>query len=321
MPFFKISAVLFVLVSGGLQAGALETQEPQPLSIKVDVSLSNVAFIVRDKAGALTRDLKKEDIEVFEDGVLQEVKFFGRSNDLPLRLGLVVDGSGSQEQFTKQHKHDLETFLKTTITPQDSALLVCFGNHIRLVSGFSPSVPQLMDGLERFHRGARRFEELEPDDTRSAGTALFDAMYLTASKIMAPVAGARKALILFSDGEDNSSAHDLMDAIEAAQTSDSLFYTVRYTEPSRHGRLTARNRYGIREMDRLAAETGGAAFDASGGKDIARLLAQVGEELRSLYEVAYTSTNPARDGTFRKVVIHLKREGLAARAKPGYFAR
>jgi Ca-activated chloride channel homolog len=294
-------------------------QEPPPLSIKVDVNLINVAFIVRDTTGTLAQNLKKEDIEIFEDGVKQEVRFFGRSNDLPLRLGLIVDASGSQEKFTKEHKHHLETFLKATITPQDRALLVCFGNHVRVVSGFSASVADLMDGLERFHKGGREFPELEPDNTRSAGTALFDAMYLTSTEMMKPVPGARKALILFSDGEDNSSAHDLMDAIEAAQTSDSLVYTVRYTE-TKKGLLTARNRYGIREMDRLAGETGGAAFDAS-KKGVGGLLAQVGEELRSLYEVGYTSTNPVRDGTFRKVTIRSRQEGLTVRAKPGYYAR
>jgi VWFA-related protein len=73
-------------------------------------------------------------------------------------------------------------------------------------------------------------------------------------------------------------------------------------------------------MARLASETGGAAFDAS-RKDVGALLTQVGEELRSLYEIGYTSTNPARDGTFRKVTIRPKPEGLAVRAKPGYYAR
>jgi Ca-activated chloride channel homolog len=292
----------------------------EPVSIKVDVSLINIAFIVRDSAGALNTDLRKEDIEIFEDGVKQDVKFFSRSNDLPLRLGLVVDASGSQEKFTKQHQHDLEAFLRSTVTPNDRALLVCFGNHVRVVSGFSPSVPDLMDGLARFHKGAREFPELEPDDTRSAGTALFDALYLTSMEMMRPVPGARKALILFSDGEDNSSAHDLIDAIESAQNSDSLFYTVRYTEPTKKGRLTARNRYGIREMDRLAAETGGAAFDAS-KQEVGPLLARVGAELRSLYDVGYTTTNPVRDGSFRKVVIRVRRDGLTVRAKPGYYAR
>lgn len=301
------------------------------MSIQVDVSLINVAFIVLDSGGPdsggrdavakLGRNLTRDDIEVLEDGVKQEVRFFGRSDDLPLRLGLVVDASRSQEKFLKQHRRDLETFLRMTVTPRDCAMLVCFGNHIRVVSGFSASVPALMDSLERFHKGERHFPELEPDDTRTAGTALFDAMYLTAQSFQAvthPASGERKALILFSDGEDNSSAHDLPDAIQAAQAADALIYTVRYTE-SRKGRLTARNRYGMLEMGRLAAETGGAAFDAS-RKDVGTLLAQVGEELRSLYEVGYVSTNAARDGTFRKVVIRVRREGMTVRAKPGYYA-
>ena len=302
----------------GLLAATVLAQEP--ISIKVDVSLINVAFIVRDTAGALNVDLRKDDIEIYEDGVRQQVKFFSRSNELPLRLGLVVDASGSQQKFTKQHRHDLEKFLKATITPRDQALLVCFGNHVRVVSGFSGSVRNLMDGLDEFHKGRRDFPELEPDDTRAGGTALFDAMYLTSMELMKPAPGTRKALVLFSDGEDNSSAHDLMDAIDSAQNSDSLFYTVRYTEPSKKGRLTARNRYGIREMDRLALETGGVAFDAS-QHDLGKLLAQVGEELRSLYDVGYTTTNAARDGSFRKVVIKVKRDGLTVRAKPGYYAR
>jgi Ca-activated chloride channel family protein len=144
-------------------------QEPPPVSIKVDVNLINVAFIVRDTAGALALNLRKEDVEIFEDGVKQQVRFFGRSNDLPLRLGLIVDASGSQEKFTKQNNYDLETFLEATITPQDRALLVCFGNHVRVVSDFSASVPQLMGELERFHKGSRDFPEREADETGSAG--------------------------------------------------------------------------------------------------------------------------------------------------------
>ncbi|MES1257024.1 MAG: VWA domain-containing protein [Acidobacteriota bacterium] len=306
-------------LAGLLAAGVLAAQEPAPVSIKVDVSLINAAFIVRDASGALRHDITKDEIEVFEDGIKQEVRFFGRSNDLPLRLALVADASGSQEKFIQQHRRDLETFIRASITPRDHALLVCFGNHIRVVSDFSSSADEMMHALERFHKGDRHFPELEPDETRMAGTALFDAMYLTAMEKLRPALGERKALILFSDGEDNSSAHDLLDAIEAAQTADSLIYTVRYTE-SKHGRLTSRNRYGIREMDRLAGETGGAAFDAS-RKDLASLLAQVGEELRALYDIGYMSTNPVHDGTFRKVVIQVRRAGMTVRTKPGYYAR
>ncbi len=303
----------------GLFAAMLAFGQEQDVPIRVDVSLVNVAFIVRDGRGGLSRELTKEDIEVYEDGVKQDVKFFSRSGDLPLRLGVVVDASASQDTFNKQHKKDIEGFLKATVTPRDKAFLICFGNHVRLVSDFSASVPDLMDAFHRFEKGNRGFPELDIDDTRSGGTALFDAVYAAAITKLRPVAGERKALLLFSDGEDNSSAHDLMDAIEGAQIADAPIYTVRYTEEHRHG-PTARDRYGMREMDRLARETGGAAFDAS-KRDVRELLAQVGEELRSMYDVGYTSLHPERDGTFRKVEIRVKREGMKARTKPGYFAR
>ena len=303
-----------------LVLGTLAAQELPPLSIKVDVNLVNVAFIARESSGLLTRKLTKDDIEVFEDGVKQEVQFFSRSEDVALRLGLVVDASDSQDKFIKQHRRDLEAFVAGSITPRDGALLVCFGNKVRVVSGFTSSSAELMSRLDEYQKGGRKFPEMDPDDTRVDGTALFDALYLTAMRKLRPIPGERKAVILFSDGEDNSSAHDLMDAIEAAQTADALIYTVRYTAPAKHGRLTARNRYGMREMDRLAAETGAASFDAS-KQDVGACLRQVGEELRAMYEVGYASRNPVRDGMFRKVVIRAKEEGVVIRAKPGYYAR
>jgi Ca-activated chloride channel family protein len=294
-------------------------QEPPEPSIKVDVNLVNVAFLVHDASGALSASLSKDDIEVFEDGVKLDIRFFGRSADLPLRLALVADFSGSQEKFIKKHDRDIEKFLKTSVSPKDRAMLVCFGNHIRVVSDFSSSPADLLDGLAEFQKGSRHFPELEPDDTREGGTALFDALYLTALHKLLPDHAARKAIILFSDGEDNSSAHDLIDAIEEAQLADSTIYTVRYTE-SKHGRLTARNKYGTLEMDRLANDTGGASFDAS-QTDVAGSLRQVSEELRSMYDIGYITTNPARDGTFRKLAIRVKREGFTVRTKPGYYAR
>jgi Ca-activated chloride channel family protein len=294
-------------------------QEPPEPSIKVDVNLVNVAFLVHDGSGALSGNLTRDDIEVFEDGVKQEVRFFGRSADLPLRLALLADVSGSQEKFIKQHHRDIETFLKSSVAARDRAMLVCFGNHIRVVSDFSSSAEDLLGSLGEFQKGSRHFAELEPDDTREGGTALFDALYLTAFHKLLPEHGERKAMILFSDGEDNSSAHDLIDAIDEAQLADSLIYTVRYTE-SKHGKLTARNRYGMLEMDRLAKQTGGASFDAS-KKNVAASLRQVSDELRSMYDLGYITTNPARDGTFRKLTIRVKRDGFTVRVKPGYYAR
>jgi len=110
----------------------------------------------------------------------------------------------------------------------------------------------------------------------------------------------------------------MMQAIEAAQRANVPVYAIRYTE-SKHGELNARNKYGISVMDRIAKETGGLHIDAQ-ETDPHTYFRQIGEELRTSYEVAYYPTNRAKDGTFRKIVIKPKRENVRIRAKTGYFA-
>jgi len=124
---------------------------------------------------------------------------------------------------------------------------------------------------------------------------------------------------MFSDGEDNSSSHDMMTAVEAAQFANVLVYTIRYTE-KQHGKLPARNQYGIRVMDRIARETGGAHIDAE-ITDPHTYFRQIAEELRTSYELGYYPTNTTKDDAFRKVVIRPKRPGLKVRSKTGYFSR
>jgi Ca-activated chloride channel family protein len=287
--------------------------------IRVAVHLVNVSFSVRDGRGALVQDVSKEDLEVLEDAVPQKVSFFARSTDVPLTLGLIVDVSGSQDHFSKQHKHDLEVFLKNVLGPKDRAFLVCFGNHLALASDFTNSGTAILDGLERFehaHKGL--FPELGPKESRELGTAFYDSIYYSIADRLQNEPG-RRALLMFSDGEDNSSSHDMMTTIEAAQSANVLVYTIRYTEKE-HGKLTARNKYGIRVMDRIARETGAAAFDAE-TTDPNTYFRQIGEELRTSYDLAYYPTNPIKDDTFRKIVIRDKQPGTVVRTKTGYFAR
>jgi Ca-activated chloride channel family protein len=183
--------------------------QQEPLPIKVEVNLVNVTFTVRGTDGQLAGNLKVEDFEILEDGVPQEIKFFGRSTDLPLRLALVIDGSNSQSKFNRDHHKDVEKFLHASLTSRDQALLLGFGNHLRVACGFTSNVEELMASLTRYEKTSSGMPELDPDDTRSGGTAMFDAVYAVASQKLAGVSGERKAVVLFSDGEDNSSAHDV----------------------------------------------------------------------------------------------------------------
>jgi Ca-activated chloride channel family protein len=229
--------------------------------------------------------------------------------------------------------------LKDVLGPKDRAFLVYFGNHIRLVSDYSQSSTELIHRFEEYTKsipketftifgghGAKnnkksdepKIPELGPDENRVEGTAYFDSIYFSVTEKLGQEIG-RRALIVFSDGEDNSSEYDMMSAIESAQSADVLIFTIRYTEDKK-GQLTPRNKFGIRVMARVAKETGGADFDARkmNPRDYFK---QIAEELRSMYEVGYYSTNSAQDQTFRKVVVTPTGEGIKIRSKPGYYAR
>lgn len=288
---------------------------------RADVRLVNVGFSVRDSQGKLVTNLTQDDFEVLEDGIAQKIAFFAHSIDVPLTLGLVVDMSGSQGSFLKPHERDLRTFLHTALSPQDQSFLLCFGNHLRLVTDYSPPGKDLAEALEGFRqvKDPSVYPELGPKEIRTAGTAFYDAIYHASTQMLATIEGRRKALVIFSDGEDNSSAHHMLDAIEAAQTNNVLLFCIRYTEIQDH-RLNARNKYGTSVMARIAKETGGADFDAR-EKGLAEDFKQIGEQLRSAYELGYHSTSPAQDDTFHKIVIRAKDPALSVRAKTGYYAQ
>jgi Ca-activated chloride channel family protein len=319
-PRTRLVTSLLVVLAGGLAFA----QEP----IRVAVNLVNVAFSVRDARGALVDNLTKEDVEVYEDAVQQKVSFFAKSTDVPLTLGLIVDASGSQDHFSKQHEKDLEVFLKEVLGPKDRAFLVTFGNHLRLISDFSPSGPEIIERMKEYsghekskgkdkHKHAE-FPELGPVESRDLGTAFYDSIYYSVTEKLARENG-RRALLLFSDGEDNSSSHDMMTTIETAQAENVVIFAIRYTEKE-HGKLTARNKYGTSVMDRIAKETGGAHIDAE-ITDPHTYFRQIAEELRTSYDLAYYPTNTNKDEAFRKIVIRTKQTGVKARTKTGYFSR
>jgi Ca-activated chloride channel family protein len=289
-------------------------QEP----IRVKVNLVSVAFVARDASGALVNNLTQDDVEVLEDAIPQKIAFFSRSADVPLTLGLVVDASGSQDHFSKQHKNDLEVFFKDVLGPKDRVFLVGFGNHIRLVSDFSQSGSDLLEQWKQYQKSTGKFPELGPREDRDLGTAFYDSIFYSVTEKLAQENG-RRAILLFSDGEDNSSSHNMMTAIETAQGENVVVYAIRYTDKE-HGKLTARNKYGTSVMDRVARETGGAHIDAE-TTDAHVYFREIAEELRTSYELGYYPTDPLKDDSFRKIVIKPKREGVRIRAKTGYFSR
>lgn len=313
LPLARMVCALLALVSG---AAVVRAQDKAQIQVKVN--LVNVSFVARDARGILINDLTKDDVDVFEDAAPQKIEHFARSADLPLTLGLIVDASGSQDHFSKQHQKDLEVFFKDVLGPSDRVFLIGFGNHLRLVSDYSASGADLLEDWKMYRKSTGRFPELGPREDRDLGTAFYDSIFYSVTEKLAKENG-RKAILMFSDGEDNSSSHNMMTTIETAQSENVPVYTIRYTEKE-HGKLTARNKYGISVMDRIARETGGAHIDAE-TTDPRTYFQHIAEELRTSYELGYYPKDPMKDDTFRKIVIKSKRGGITIRAKTGYFSR
>ncbi|HEX3877914.1 MAG TPA: VWA domain-containing protein [Bryobacteraceae bacterium] len=310
-------AVILAVLSTSLALAPAPAQEP---AFRAEVHLVTVGFSVRDSSGRLVSTLAQDDFEILEDGVPQKISFFAHSADVPLDLGLAVDFSGSQDNFVKPHHKDLATFLKDVLASRDRVFLVCFGNHVRVAQDFTAQSEDVISALHRFEKeGGGGLFEFASQERRTLGTAFYDAIFYSIDQRLAKSDGSRKALIVFSDGEDNSSGHHMLEAIEAAQTNDVTLYPIRYTEKLKGGPI-ARNRYGKEVMARIAKETGGLDFDAR-GKNLAESFAKIGEELHSSYRLAYHSSNPVADGSFHKVLVRAKAPGYVIRAKTGYYAR
>jgi len=282
---------------------------------RVDVQLVQVGFSVRDAAGSLRADLEADDFVVLEDGVEQRVRRFSRADRLPLRLGVLMDHSGSQDDYEEQHDEDLRLFLQTMLQREDRAFLLAFGDRLRLIAPFHNDLEYLGDVIRQSRRNGS-FPRVGPEVRRRGGTALFDAILHSIRQQYAEAEPARRALVLLSDGSDNSSGYTLLDAIEAAQEHDVRVFGIWYGDDS----PSVRDEYGQRVLDRLAQGTGGERFFAT-GESLEDQFRMIGDYLRASYEVGYYSSNGHLDGAFRRVEIRPHDRTLEVRAKPGYYVQ
>jgi VWFA-related protein len=286
--------------------------------IRVDVELVNIFFSVRNKRGAFVKDLPKDDFSVYEDGKEQEIRAFSRETDLPLTIGLLVDVSKSQETLIEAEKRAASQFFRKLLRPKDLAFLISFGSEAELLQDLTGS-PRLLDrGLEGL-RLSTSVGGLHPGPVPTAnkpkGTILYDAVYMAAKDVLAREVG-RKVIVLITDGMDFGSHYSLKDAIGAAHKSDAIIYGIYYVDQSAYGGFGASDG----DLKRMCEETGGRVFHAGRKTTLDDIFNQIQEEMRSQYALGYFSSNPARDGGFRRVEIKPKEKDLKVQARKGYFA-
>ena len=267
--------------------------EASQFKIEVAVDLVNVNFSAIDRKGRMIAGLTAADFTVEEDGKAQKISLFARERELPLTLAMLIDISPSVVPVFDEERHTASGFLKSILGPRDLALVISFNREITLVQDFT-------EDLSILTRAIRELKAI------GGGTSMFDAVYLAAEQKLSREAG-RKAIVLISDGEDTTSTYNAGKAMIAAHKSDAVIYSISNGPDSS-------------ALRRLSEETGGAFFRIRRDGDFEKIFEQIANELRTQYSIAYHSTNPARDGSFRRIKIIPRDSNVSVRARRGYYA-
>ena len=274
-------------------------------TIRKRVDEVNVVFTVTDKHGHFVKNLSKSDFRVLDDNKpAASIVSFSSQTNLPLRVGLLVDASNSvRDRFRFEQESAIE-FLNSIVRPKsDRAFVIGFDTTPEVTQDFTDSPEMLSRGVRMLRPGG--------------GTAMYDAVYYASrDKLMkAPTTGpARRAIILLSDGDDNQSRVTREEAIEMAQRAEVIIYTISTN-------ISGTKLRGDKVLERLADATGGRAFFPFKIQDVANAFAEIQDELRSQYLLAYKPADLKPDGRYRSIDIMAENhKSLRVRARKGYFA-
>ena len=300
-------------------------QKPAPAGgIITRVDLVNVIATVLNRRQKFVTDLEKADFHVLEDGRPQDIQFFSRETDLPLRVGLLLDTSNSIRERLKFEQEAAIDFLHNTIRrKKDQAFLMIFDNEPSIIQDFTDDLSTLTEAIQKQRAGG--------------GTALYDAIEMASRKlstVSAPSGAAnaaiRRVLVVISDGDDNLSSRSRGESVDMAQRGEVAVYCissstdwVSSTEESDTAKRADRKLHksdNDQVLEQFADETGGRVFFPYKLDDLAASFQDIGDELRSQYQLAYAPSNKVFDGKFRKIRVEVARKGLNVRARKGYIA-
>ena len=300
-PQRRTAQFSLVLVCVAALAARVGAQTPL---FRSGVDLATFGVTVMDKKGQFVTDLSLEDFEILEDGRPQTIKYFARGTEIEdgpeMHVGLLFDTSGSMSEDIKLSRSAAVKFLNTLQDARDMTL-VDFDTEVRVAKY----------GQKDFPRMVERIRGRAPDGE----TALYDAMgvYLDG----AADDDGRKILVVYTDGGDTRSTSNFADVMTLLKASDVTVFSVGFLEHARGASLD-RNR-----LMQLAETSGGQSFFPSSMKDVEAAYDKVVQQIRAQYSLAFTSTNGARDGTWRKVEFKVRRPGLSGAkvlTRKGYYA-
>lgn len=307
-------------------ASSQEVPQQSGQTFKREVNLVDVLFTVLNRRNKLVPDLEQGDFKVFDEGKPQEIRYFSKQSDLPLRIGMLLDTSNSIRDRIKFEQDASVSFLFSVLRRnKDEAFVMTFDDEPQILQSFTSDTGALRDQIMGTRAGG--------------GTAIYDAIYEACSKqLNHPPRPAgdqpdvvRRVMILISDGEDNLSIHTRSEAIELAQRTSVVIYTIststqwvalEETNPEK----TSDRKYHLTDGDKilqdLAEETGGRAFFPYHVDDLDQSFQDIGDELRNQYSIAYQPLNYVLDGRYHKIRVEVPdHKGYRVNARRGYFAR
>jgi len=294
----------------------LESKSPQgekskDFRIGVNVDLVVIHTSITDKNGLFVTGLKKDNFRLFEDNIAQTIQSFSQE-DVPVSLGIVIDTSGSMRDKIDRVNQAALAFIRAS-NPDDEEFLIGFNSEVELLEDFTSDIDLITDTLN--------------NTIVTGGTALYDAIYLAVQKAQTG-SKPKKAIVLITDGEDRDSYYKLDEMVAKVQESDVQIFSIGFLNAAPDKGLFGRWSKSEPEkaqdaLQRISEETGARAFFPKDISEIDKIVAQVARELRSQYSISYTSSNSARDGTWRRVKIALElpiANSLHMRYRSGYFA-
>jgi VWFA-related protein len=300
--------------------------------IRTETDVTNLPFTATDKDHHFVTTLRAEDLRVLEDGVPQTLFTFQQETDRPLSIAFLIDVSFSQESTLPEQKAAVRTFIEKVIrSNKDQVALIPFTGFAYLEQPLTRDmlsvyrVLQQIEVAEGAYTGSGRPLTGIPTGPGLAGppgegsTAIWDAVGLTSTNVLANVAGQRRrAIILLTDGLNTSSRLSEKQAIDRVLGAEAVVYAI--------GIGSERDGLDRVALKDVAQHTGGRAFFPDKKFDLDAAFAEIEKELRTQYLIAYSSTNKKRDGSYRKITIELtnpalKKDKLEIRHRPGYYAK
>jgi len=288
-------------------ASALGTVNSRPVDIRVNKTLVLINVTVTDPLNRFVTGLEKEHFRLFEDKVEQEITEFS-SEDAPISIGLVFDTSGSMGAKLQKSRQAAAEFFKTA-NPQDEFFLVQFNDRPELTVPFTTDTDKIQSTLTF---------------TQSKGrTALLDSVYLAMHE-MKKAHNPRRALLIISDGGDNSSRYTETEIRNAVREADVQIFSIGIFESMANRGRTPEESSGPSLLNELAEQTGGREYAVENVSELPDIAAKIGIELRNEYILGYTPKNKERDGKYRRVLVKLNQPRglppLKAYFRLGYYA-